>query len=82
MHTLEEPGHHRRTLAAALPAKAAAAWRKSSHSAESGECVEIACLTPHAIGVRDSKNPAAAALIIAPDQWRHLLHAISSRPGS
>nr|WP_067824408.1 DUF397 domain-containing protein [Actinomadura kijaniata] len=63
-----------------MPTEAAVAWRKSSHSAESGECVEVASLAPHTIGVRDSKNPAVAALVVAPDQWRHLLHAISSHP--
>jgi hypothetical protein len=34
-------------------------WRKSSHSAENGECVELAGTLDL---VRDSKNPAGPAL--------------------
>lgn len=39
----------------------AAAWRKSSHSGDTGECVELA---PHLrrVAVRDSKNPNETAL--------------------
>jgi hypothetical protein len=33
-----------------------ATWRKASRSKQSGECVEVADLTP-TIAVRDSKNP-------------------------
>jgi hypothetical protein len=37
-------------------------WRKSRHSqGGGGECVELAGL-PHAVGVRDSKNPTGPKL--------------------
>jgi Domain of unknown function (DUF397) len=36
-------------------------WRKSSYSSDQSNCVEVAFDGP-AVGVRDSKNPAAAAL--------------------
>lgn len=39
-----------------------AQWRKSTHSGDmGGSCVEIAAL-PHAVAVRDSKNPHGPAL--------------------
>lgn len=40
-----------------------AAWRKSSRSSQSGECVEVAN-RPGAVAVRDSKNPAGPALAL------------------
>ncbi|MEU8628336.1 DUF397 domain-containing protein [Streptomyces sp. NPDC048669] len=44
-------------------------WRKSSYSgSEGGECVEIAA-HPHAVHVRDSKNPEGPALALAPTTW-------------
>lgn len=36
-------------------------WRKSSHSGNDADCVELALAAPHAM-VRDSKNPNAGAL--------------------
>ena len=33
-------------------------WRKSTYSAEQGACVEVK-VTNAAVGVRDTKNPAA-----------------------
>ena len=46
-----------------------AAWRKSSYSGSSGgDCVEVADL-PALVAVRDSKNPEAAHLAVAPGTW-------------
>ncbi|MFF4111878.1 DUF397 domain-containing protein [Streptomyces sp. NPDC001714] len=49
----------------------AVAWRKSTYSgSEGGECVEVAAC-PHAVHVRDSKNPAETgpALTASPAAW-------------
>lgn len=44
-------------------------WRKSSHSAdEGGQCVEVATC-PHAVHVRDSKNPGGPTLRVGPAAW-------------
>ncbi|MER6343618.1 DUF397 domain-containing protein [Streptomyces sp. NPDC001595] len=52
-----------------------AAWRKSSFSGGTGgDCVEIADLQPH-IAVRDSKNPAAGALTVAPGTFSAFVDA-------
>ena len=40
-------------------------WRKSSHSGDQGECVEIAALGG-AVAVRDSKDPEGPALTFTP----------------
>lgn len=33
------------------------------------ECVEVAFLDGGMVGVRDSKNPTGAALVVAPGEW-------------
>ena len=48
-----------------------AQWRKSSYSGGSGgNCVEVATNLPGVVAVRDSKNPAAPALLLTPAKWR------------
>lgn len=48
-------------------------WRKSSRSSgEGGDCVELSSC-PHAIHIRDSKNPAGPTLSIAPTTWSEFL---------
>lgn len=45
-------------------------WRKSSHSdGEGGACVEVSATCPHAVHVRDSKNPTGPQLAVAPATW-------------
>jgi len=47
-----------------------ARWRKSSRSGGSGgDCVEVAGNLPGVVAVRDSKDPAGPALLIAPAAW-------------
>ncbi|MET8875697.1 DUF397 domain-containing protein [Nocardia sp. NPDC004604] len=46
-----------------------ARWFKSTHSETSGQCVEVAFLGGGKVGVRDSKNPTAPALVFTPGEW-------------
>ena len=44
-------------------------WFKSSYSdGEGGQCLELAPC-PHAIHIRDSKNPSGPALSLSPIAW-------------
>lgn len=45
-------------------------YRKSSHSNEKAECVEIATNISGTIAVRDSKNPNGPSLQLHPTTWR------------
>ncbi|GGK86404.1 hypothetical protein Sme01_39860 [Sphaerisporangium melleum] len=54
----------------------AALWRKSSHSAAQGECVEVASNLPGMRAVRDSKNIALPALAVAPAEWAAFLDGV------
>ena len=42
-----------------------AEWRKSSHSGQSGNCVEVARNLPGLVAVRDSKEPGGARLVVS-----------------
>ncbi|QIS22017.1 DUF397 domain-containing protein [Nocardia terpenica] len=44
-------------------------WFKSSHSGGGNECVEIAWLPTGHVGVRDSKNSTAPALVFTSAEW-------------
>jgi Domain of unknown function (DUF397) len=57
---------------------ARAAWRKSSHSGGSGNCVEVAGNLPGAVGVRDSKDPCGPTLIVGPHAWRAFTTMVKS----
>jgi hypothetical protein len=46
-----------------------AAWRKSSRSNGSGDCVEVADNLPGVVAVRDSKNPTGPALVFDRAEW-------------
>jgi hypothetical protein len=56
----------------------APAWRKSSWSAENGNCVEVAELPGPAIGVRHSKDnaPGCAVLTFSPADWSSFIAGV------
>lgn len=60
------PQHPRAPHAAELPG---AAWRKSSYSGGTGNCVELAGLGSGVTAVRDSKRPAQSPLLVEGASW-------------
>ena len=50
-------------------------WRRSRHSADQGNCVEIAD-GPASVLLRDSKDPSGPQLTLSVRQWRQLLERI------
>lgn len=44
-------------------------WTKSSFSFEPNQCVEVCPLASGGMAVRDSKNPAGAALSYTAEEW-------------
>ena len=50
-------------------------WRKSGHSADQGNCIEISakCLS---VLVRDSQDRCGPVIAFAREQWRELLDRI------
>jgi Domain of unknown function (DUF397) len=53
-------------------------WRKSRRSTnQGGECVEVAAL-PHAIGVRDSKDPGRGHLALTPEEFTAFIQRIKN----
>ncbi|NDU77841.1 DUF397 domain-containing protein [Actinomadura sp. DSM 109109] len=52
-------------------------WRKSSASGNESNCVEVAACGPSVL-VRDSRNPSAGSLALAPAQWQALLNVIQN----
>ncbi|MGW0856944.1 DUF397 domain-containing protein [Streptomyces sp. NPDC002690] len=44
-------------------------FHKSSYSATSSECVEVARNIPGSVAVRDSKRPGGPALVVTPAAW-------------
>ncbi|MER7580215.1 DUF397 domain-containing protein [Kitasatospora sp. NPDC097691] len=57
---------------------AGARWVKSRHSGNGGNCVEVAPDFPGVMPVRDSKDPAGAALVFSADAWRSFVAATSA----
>jgi Domain of unknown function (DUF397) len=54
---------------------AAACWRKSSYSAQQGDCVEVA-ITADLMGFRDSKNPDGPPVIVSAKRGRTFIAAV------
>ncbi len=55
-----------------------AAWRKSSHSGQDGNCVEIATNLPGIVVMRDSKNPDGPVLRFARTDWSVIILAMQA----
>ncbi|WP_033220830.1 DUF397 domain-containing protein [Kitasatospora phosalacinea] len=53
-----------------------ATWRKSSHSANGGNCVEVSDNFPAAVPVRDSKDPHGPALVFPAAAWSAFVTAV------
>jgi Domain of unknown function (DUF397) len=51
-------------------------FRKSSYSAQEGECVEIANLPDGGRAVRDSKDPDGPILRFAGSEWRAFIAGV------
>jgi hypothetical protein len=53
-----------------------AEWHKSSHSGQSGNCVEVARNLPGLVAVRDSKEPCGAELVVSHETWRIFIRIV------
>ena len=53
-----------------------AVWHKSSHSGQSGNCVEVARNLPGLVAVRDSKEPDGAKLVVSREVWRVFIMSV------
>lgn len=51
-------------------------WRKSSHSGDSGNCIEIKNGLLRVVLIRDSKNHTANSLSVDSRNWRYFLDRI------
>ncbi|MFE2061502.1 DUF397 domain-containing protein [Streptomyces sp. NPDC059467] len=50
-------------------------WRKSTHSGDSSNCVEMAT-TPSAVRIRDSKDTSGPHLTVTPSTWAHFVSGV------
>ncbi|WP_030061748.1 DUF397 domain-containing protein [Streptomyces novaecaesareae] len=51
-------------------------WRKSSHSAQQGQCVEVAIGSSGQVPVRDSKDPHGQVLVFPAEAWQSFVAAV------
>jgi hypothetical protein len=51
-------------------------WVKSSLSFANGNCVEVASLPDHEVGVRDSKDTEGPVLRFTPDEWHAFIGGV------
>ncbi|RJL22806.1 DUF397 domain-containing protein [Bailinhaonella thermotolerans] len=50
-------------------------WRKSSHSGQVGDCVEVATANDRVL-IRDSKAPDGGVIAISPETWRSFFRSV------
>ena len=55
-----------------------AAWRKSSYSSPSGNCVEAAFMTDSGVAVRNSRFPDGPALLFTDAEWDAFLRGVKA----
>jgi len=55
-----------------------AIWRKSTRSANGGDCVEVADNIPGVVAVRDSKNPDGPVLTFTPAEWQTFIDSVKT----
>jgi hypothetical protein len=55
-----------------------ARWRKSSHSQQNGNCLEVAPVAPSRIALRDSKNPDGPKLVFSTADWAAFISGIKA----
>ncbi|MFJ8434657.1 DUF397 domain-containing protein [Kitasatospora sp. NPDC094019] len=53
-------------------------WRKSSHSQNGGNCIEVADGYTDRIPVRDSKDPQGPSLLFPSGAWRSFVAAVQA----
>ena len=53
-----------------------AEWRKSSHSSQDGNCVEVARNLPGLVAVHNSKQPDGVNLVVSQQAWRVFLKGV------
>jgi hypothetical protein len=51
-------------------------WRKSSHSGQQGNCIQVCTSESGTVAVRDSKNPAGPELEFAGHAWSAFVSGI------
>jgi hypothetical protein len=56
----------------------AAAWRKSSHSQQGGNCVEIADGLPGVLPIRDSKDPEGPSLTFTAEDFTAFVQGVKN----
>ncbi|MCP2338622.1 DUF397 domain-containing protein [Actinomadura rupiterrae] len=50
-------------------------WRKSSHSGQNGNCVELAN-ADRSVAVRDSKAPSGPVIVLTLAEWECLIRGV------